>query len=110
MGEEAPPCLTPKKKKDSEWRLTDLPTLELARQLTIIEQKLLADIPLNEYYQARWTKNESPKIEEATNFSNRLSYWFAWLIVREDKVKMRANHISYIITVGKVSIDVIHSH
>lgn len=103
-GDEPPPCLTPKRKKDSEWRLTDLPALEVARQLTIIEQQVFTEIPLTEYYQARWTKNEAPKIEEASCFSNKLSYWFAWLIVREDKLKMRVTHLTYIITVGKVSL------
>lgn len=102
VPDEPPPCLTPKRKKDSEWRLTDLPALEVARQLTIIEQKIFSEIPLNEYYQARWTKNESPKVEEASCFSNKLSYWLAWLIVREDKIKMRVIHLTYVITLGKV--------
>jgi hypothetical protein len=84
--------------------LTDLPPLEVARQLTLIEQNIFLDIHLSEYYGAKWTKKEAPKIEEASLFSNKLSYWLAWLIVREDKIKMRVTHLTYVINLGKVWI------
>jgi len=114
MREPAPDmALAPKpekmKKSSGSFSLTDFSSLEIARQLCLIDQDTFSGIPMEELVKAKRTitakRSPCPKLFAATAFQNRLSLWFAWSILREQKTKRHVKDITFLIGVAKNLIE-----
>eukprot|EP01126_Amoeba_proteus_P004025 TRINITY_DN11378_c0_g2_i1.p2 TRINITY_DN11378_c0_g2~~TRINITY_DN11378_c0_g2_i1.p2 ORF type:complete len:246 (-),score=48.32 TRINITY_DN11378_c0_g2_i1:22-759(-) len=100
---EPPMLVPPKKPSNRSWRITDLPCLELARQITLFNQKLLNGVLLDEFHKLRVRPNGtlSLNLMELVDFEESLSYWLAWSVVREPTLKRRVAVLTYVLNLGK---------
>lgn len=89
-----------KSKKDG-WKLSDFAPEEIARQLTYIDFEYMSKIKLDEFLRTRWIKDKAPRLKEASQRVNDLSYWIAQQIVSITQLKKRAEMITLIIKVSK---------
>lgn len=89
------------KSKKEGWKLSDFAPEEIARQLTYIDFEYISKIKLDEFLRTRWIKDKAPKLKEASQRVNDLSYWFAQQIVDTVHLKKRAEMITLIIKISK---------
>ena len=79
----------------------DIPVVELAEQLTLIEYEVFTAIPLHEFLQQGWLKSDketrSPNLLKMARFSTRLSRWVVSEILTDDKPVKRAKLIEYFV-------------
>ncbi|KAJ3443586.1 guanine nucleotide exchange factor [Anaeramoeba flamelloides] len=87
----APKSRYPKNLK--KFTFLDLDTLELARQLTLIESYMFHQINYKEYLGQSWIKKDkmdrAPNIYKLSQFFNQISLWLASEILLYKKVKKR---------------------
>ena len=84
--------------------LSNLQSLELARQLCLYEATILKKIVPSEINHAQWTKPDrdtlAPNVVKLTAWFNKLTYWIAMDILSEQTCETRALKIQYWIQVG----------
>jgi len=101
---DAPPPIIPKGQKITS--LADLDPVEIASQMTLMEEKLFLAIRPKEFYHQAWNKPnkevEEPNITKLTNNFNKMINWVTTEIVKVQEVKERAEVISKFIRVAKV--------
>lgn len=83
---------------------TSIPSMDLARQLSIMEQDIYGRTHLKEYFTLNFSKGEkkAPHITAMTKQFNRISYWVASLVVSPTlsrSSKQRGGLIDYFIRV-----------
>jgi hypothetical protein len=89
------------------WRrlkLLDLDTLELARQLTLIESRLYSQIRSPECLNKAWSDkrlSEAPNIKEMIRKTNQITGWVADSILAESDIKKRCAVMKHFIHVAE---------
>ncbi|EFC42796.1 rasGEF domain-containing protein [Naegleria gruberi] len=79
---------------DVKFELLDWPSLEIARQLTIIEAKLFKKIEPKEFFGSAWTDKEykqelAPTLCAITERTNNVSFWVRNKILLEPNLEIR---------------------
>src|SRR5436305_1817388 len=91
-------------KKSGRLDIRQIPAVETARQITLIEHELLRRIKHTELLSRKWEDaRHAPNISMFIAFCNRLSEWVTTEIVKGKKPTERGETISYFIAVAKVS-------
>jgi son of sevenless len=101
---DVPPPILPRNLK--KIKLTDLDSLEIARQLTIIESKEYQKLRPIEFLMKAWSDKESNvavNVKAMIATSNQVSGWVALTILSEKDVKKRASLIKLFINIAEVS-------
>lgn len=89
------------KKGAKNIHVTDFNALELARQLTLLESKLFADIKPDQLLIVGQKKSDS--LTAASTLSNQITGWVAESILGEQDLKKRTMLLKYFIKVADVS-------
>jgi hypothetical protein len=84
------PCSLPRNVTLDTLTMANVPTLELARQLTLIEYDLYAAIPKREFLDLGWTKDQSTAILKTIRWFNHVSRVVANDILSGETAKARA--------------------
>lgn len=90
-----------KLKKGETWSLTDFDSLEIARQLTIIDMELAQQVNLQEMLKSQWVDDGAPSLFAASKRVNDLTYWLAYQILSTKELKKRVKVITHIIKIAK---------
>jgi hypothetical protein len=102
---EKPP--TPIRPPRGHAGIIDCDSIEVARQLTLLEFENFLAIQPKECLNLSWSKEgretKSPNIVKMINRSNALGHWLAIQILIEPKVKSRAKLIKSFIQIAKVN-------
>lgn len=81
----------------------EIPVMELAEQLTLIEFEVFTAIPSHEFLQQGWLKQDkelrSPNLLRMVRLSTRVSRWVVSEILTDDKPAKRAKVIEYFVQV-----------
>lgn len=86
--------------------LLDFDPIELARQLTLIDHRLLSLVPLIELQNGNYLKEEeSPFLQACTKRFNTVVAWIGTLVTTNPAVKERRRIISFFIVVSVVCQD-----
>jgi len=100
-----PPPILPRNVK--KLKFSDIDALEFARQLTIIENKLLAKIKVTECLDKTWQKKLNPgepdpaiNIKTLISHSNQLTNWVVSMILTQADVKRRQIVIKHFLTIA----------
>ncbi|KAG2385464.1 hypothetical protein C9374_003279 [Naegleria lovaniensis] len=77
-----------------KFELLDWPSLEIARQLTLIESKLFRKIEAKEFFGSAWTDKEykqelAPTLCAITERTNNISFWVRNKILMESNLEVR---------------------
>ncbi|KAJ3223211.1 hypothetical protein HK099_001399 [Clydaea vesicula] len=81
--------------------------LEIARQLTLIENRIFLEINSSELMAQEWTKKNSlisVNVRKSTKMSTLITGWVAQIILGENDVKKRATLLKHIIKIGDRSL------
>jgi len=101
--ETAPPIINikrNKKKKDYD-TIFSFECEEIARQMTLLDHERLAKINRKEMIKSRWLNSSNAiTLEEYTSYSNKLSYWLAYQLVEDKKIKTRTKRLEHLIKIG----------
>lgn len=93
-----------KKSKAMQASIVEWPSLEIARQLTILEFMIFEQIQPRECMEQAWNrpdgKNRAPNIVEMIERTNRVVNYFSMEVLRFDKLKERAHALSKMIKVA----------
>jgi len=103
-------CQTFKTKKSDErpsLNLLQIPSLDMAKQLCLVEQHYFQKINISEFYHTKWNSKwgkkprQSPHLSTVIERYNTIGYWIATTIIDTDDLtpKDRAQIISYWINV-----------
>ena len=94
------PCV-PKHVPDSP-DLLEMHSLEVARQLTMMEWLLFSKVPISDFEHKRWEKKEksSETLQDLISLTNRHILWVATEILSHDNEKKRASCIEKFISIG----------
>jgi son of sevenless-like protein len=99
-----PPLLIPRNGRIA--KITDVPPLEMARQLTIIEFQHFQNITMNECLNKRWTgtgcDHLAPNIRAIIRMANVVAGWVTTCIIGQRDVKARAGMVKYWIQTSQV--------
>jgi len=93
--------------KEQNWNgdicFLDIPPLELARQMTLLEFNIFKKIVKSEYYRKEWTKNtgKSPNVTALIERFNKTSYWVASEIILTASPKQRVTVLIKFIELAK---------
>jgi son of sevenless len=109
LNNSAPQPILPKNMK--KLKFLDIDPLEFARQLTVIESRLIGKIKPNECLDKAWTKKTtpgasdepSPNVKALILHSNQLTNWVAEAILFHPEVKKRVMVIKHFVAVADVS-------
>ena len=97
----APPSILPKAGK--RLKLLDCDTLELARQLTIIESRQYNAIkPIECLARARDEPAENDSIKTIITTTNKIASWVAFSVLEKEDPRRRMNVIKHFIQVAEV--------
>ena len=89
-------------KKGEAYSLLDFDSLEIAKQLTLIDFELAEQVNLEEMLQAQWVEEPgAPSLFAASKRVNDLTYWLAYQIVSTTVAKKRVKVITQIIKIAK---------
>uniref|UniRef100_A0A6B2KZZ7 Ras-GEF domain-containing protein n=1 Tax=Arcella intermedia TaxID=1963864 RepID=A0A6B2KZZ7_9EUKA len=100
---EAPKQLIPKNlpKDPSDYSVLDFNPVELARQMTLIDYKLLVRIPTSEFLNKNFMKEElCPNLTKFSERFNRVTAWICTEITMEANLKRRKKLLSHFIIIG----------
>lgn len=106
--EEAIPLVPPpiislkriKKKKGCETILC-YDSEEVARQLTLLDHQYFVKINRKEMIRTRWIRpQDSPTLHEYSVRSNKISYWLAYQLVEDRKLKTRIKRLDHFIKIA----------
>lgn len=79
----------------------EIPVVELAEQLTLIEAEVFVAIPCYEFLQQGWLKTDketrSPNLLRMVRFSTRLSRWVVSEVLADERPQKRAKVIEYFV-------------
>jgi hypothetical protein len=79
----------------------DLSAEEMARQLTIIDQRKFAKVPLCELFDQRWERPaDSPHVDVMNKHFNKVGRWAGSLVLKEYTPKKRAKVIAFLVQIG----------
>jgi len=79
----------------------DVPPLEMARQLTLIDHHLISLIPPTELLNKRFTIDElSPNMTRISNHFNKITLWVSTEIVTTPNLKQRRKTLTYFINLA----------
>lgn len=82
----------------------ELPTVQIAEQLTLIDFEIFKNIEPTELLNQSWNKNSlkhrSPNILAMINRSTRLSHWVALMILSQDDLTVRAKMFEKMIDIA----------
>jgi son of sevenless-like protein len=85
-------------------RLSDLNSMELARQLTIMESRVYNNIMPYECLDKAWSQKDSlersPHVKKMIMMTNQITGWVAENILLERDIKQRAQLMKFFISVG----------
>jgi CRP-like cAMP-binding protein len=102
---EIPSPIVPKPKKGESLAVTDIDPLELARQITLIDERLFLAIRPREFLKQAWNKHDhetrAPNITKFTKNVNRMINWFSTEILKKSAVEERAELIELFIKTAK---------
>lgn len=90
---------------NSLWELPAAPTLyKILRKpvLHLLNSSFARSVPLREFYRAAWTKNKAPALAAAMTYTNKLTYYLAYAILKETDLKERIKTWSLVAKIGKV--------
>jgi hypothetical protein len=74
---------------------------EIARQLTLLDHQYFVKINRKEMIRTRWIRpQDSPTLHEYSVRSNKISYWFAYQLVEDRKLKSRIKRLDHIIKIA----------
>eukprot|EP01129_Flabellula_baltica_P009072 TRINITY_DN3644_c0_g1_i1.p1 TRINITY_DN3644_c0_g1~~TRINITY_DN3644_c0_g1_i1.p1 ORF type:complete len:506 (+),score=89.72 TRINITY_DN3644_c0_g1_i1:62-1579(+) len=96
--EDIPNPILPNRKP---FNLFTLHSLELARQLTLIDHDMLSKIDIKEFYKFDWGRKLTGSISSFRERNNQLVYWYAYAILMQDKIKLKVKALGYILNLGK---------
>jgi hypothetical protein len=86
LSENSPHPLLPAYFSPKSFHITDIDPLEIARQLTLIDHRLLQKITPKEFLNQSWTKEKkeslAPGITQCTKRFNQISYWVATTVLK----------------------------
>jgi len=103
--DERPNIIKPKRKKPKkgqDWELTDFDPREIARQITLIDHKLLRGVRLLEMLKTRWVRKQAPTVDAVADRINKFTYWLAFLIVNAQSPKKRIALLTHVIKIARV--------
>jgi CRP-like cAMP-binding protein len=102
---EIPSPIIPKPKKGEPLTLLDIDPLELARQITLIDEEYYHSIQPKEFLKQAWNKHDhekrAPTITEFTKHVNRMTNWFSTEILKQSEAENRAALIELFIKTAK---------
>lgn len=97
---------------DKNFDLIDISSIEVARQLSIIEFKLLKKIEPKEFLNQNWNKTErevvAPNIVAIQKRFNKTSYWASTRIVKYKELKTRVVMVTRLIEIANVCIPLLN--
>jgi hypothetical protein len=100
----APVSVVPSLFESGSFDFFDLDPIEVARQLTLIELRLLKNIHLKEFLNVAWTRKDklekAPGIISITQRFNMISAWTSSYIVRPKQAQLRGGLISRFIDIA----------
>jgi len=100
----APKPILPKTLISRLLQFTDIHPQELARQLTLIENKALAKVTPHEYIRQAWCgpnkETFSPNLLSIIVRFNKISYWIVFEIVKQNDLQARVKRLSKFIKLG----------
>jgi len=85
--------------------ITDFDTLELARQLTIMESKLFCLVAPEDLLQTGYGKKSIPELKALSTLSNQITGWVADTVLNETDAKKRALLLKFYIKLSDVSLE-----
>lgn len=93
---------------EGPWELLSFEPIELARQLTLIDQKYFKMIEPREFIDSNWTKKEklelSPNICKLAQWTSNASLWMASEILSVTDITKRTLTLAQIIQIASVNI------
>jgi CRP-like cAMP-binding protein len=102
---EYPSPIVPKPKKGEALAVTDIDPLELARQITLIDEEYFLAIRPREFLKQAWNKHDhelrAPNITKFTQNVNRMINWFSTEILKKSTAEERAELIEMFIKTAK---------
>ncbi|EGG18119.1 hypothetical protein DFA_06786 [Cavenderia fasciculata] len=108
LAQNAPKPILPLKPMDgTSISLLDLSTIEVARQMALIDQSLLARISAKELLSKKWSSQHVGNIETCPNIINMIqvfnngSQWVASEIVQERSSKQRLKRLKFFLDVAR---------
>ncbi|KAH8553735.1 ras guanine nucleotide exchange factor domain-containing protein [Umbelopsis sp. PMI_123] len=104
LGVTAPPPIVPKNLK--RLKLLDIDTLELARQLTILDFKLYSSIRPIECLDKAWSRDDARgevavNVKSSIEFCNQVTAWVTDTILSQNEIRKRCNVIKYWVQVAE---------
>lgn len=87
-------------------KFVEIDSLEIARQLTIMDSRLFAKITPEECLSKAWPKKfnkDTPNFKAIADQSNLLTIWVAMSVVMQHDVRKRALVIKHFIAIADVS-------
>jgi hypothetical protein len=79
--------------------------VEIARQLSLIEYQMLCNIEIQECFNQNWIRSnreiDSPNIVQMVNWFNKLSLYFASLILNDEAPKDRAEKYAFVVRIAQ---------
>lgn len=104
LGVTAPPPIVPKNMK--RLKLLDIDTLELARQLTILDFKLYSSIRPIECLDKAWSQDGARgavavNVKSSIEFCNQVTAWVTDTILSQNEIRKRCNVIKYWVQVAE---------
>jgi len=106
--DERPNIIKPKRKKPKkgqDWELTDFDPREIARQITLIDHKLLRGVRLLEMLKTRWVRKQAPTVDAVADRINKFTYWLAFLIVNAQSPKKRIALLTHVIKIARYLVE-----
>lgn len=87
----------------------DFETLEIARQMTLIDHALFCDIPLHSLLFPRWSEprhcRSSPELRKFIDRFNAISLWSTTSVLRENSVQVRADRYMSLVELASHLLD-----
>lgn len=104
LGVQAPAPIVPKNMK--RLKLLDIDSLELARQLTILDFKLYSSIRPIECLNKAWSKDDdrgdiAVNVKSSIEFCNQVTAWVTDTILSQNEIRKRTNVIKYWVQVAE---------
>ncbi|CAM0140420.1 unnamed protein product [Umbelopsis sp. WA50703] len=104
LGVQAPAPIVPKNMK--RLKLLDIDSLELARQLTILDFKLYSSIRPIECLNKAWSKDDARgdiavNVKSSIEFCNQVTAWVTDTILSQNEIRKRTNVIKYWVQVAE---------
>jgi acyl carrier protein len=80
--------------------ILDYDSIEIARQLTIIQEELLCTIPREELFTCAKDDKQGPRLEKMTEYYNRVKWWIGYEITAAESVQDRVQILEKFVDIG----------